>query len=86
MPNTGGSRGEEAVAAALHAAAVGRVPPGGLVAVKVQYPDAAATMARDLVNIRSAAAFLSKTEIKFDLVSAVDELSKQVRLEFDFTR
>jgi predicted unusual protein kinase regulating ubiquinone biosynthesis (AarF/ABC1/UbiB family) len=65
---------------------VGRVPSGGLVAVKVQYPDAAPTMARDLVNIRSAALFLSKTELKFDLVSAVDELSKQVRLEFDFTR
>jgi hypothetical protein len=31
-------------------------------------------------------AFLSKTEIKFDLVSAVDELQKQIHLEFDFMR
>ena len=32
----------------------------------------------DLANIRAVAFYLSKTELKFDLVSAVDELSKQV--------
>lgn len=35
-------------------------------------------MVRDLGNIRAVALYLSKTELKFDLVSAVDELSKQV--------
>ncbi len=52
----------------------------------LQYPDALRTMTGDLKNLRAAAYFLSKTEIKFDLVSAVDELNKQIRLEFDFTR
>ncbi|KAL4431977.1 hypothetical protein ABPG77_000244 [Micractinium sp. CCAP 211/92] len=61
-------------------------PKDGVVAVKVQYPDALPTMALDLSNIRLAAAFLSKTEIRFDLVSAVDELAAQIRLEFDFRR
>jgi predicted unusual protein kinase regulating ubiquinone biosynthesis (AarF/ABC1/UbiB family) len=56
------------------------------VAIKVQYPDAAPVMALDLVSIRKWANFISKTEIKFDLVSAVDELSEQVTLEFDFKR
>lgn len=37
-------------------------------------------------NLRLAAAFLQKTELKFDLVSAVDELSAQLKLEFDFER
>lgn len=41
---------------------------------------------QDLANIRIAAAFLSKTELKFDLVSAVDELAAQIKLEFDFER
>lgn len=44
----------------------------------MQYPDALPTMSLDLNNIRLAAAFLSKTEINFDLVSAVDELAAQV--------
>ena len=35
-------------------------------------------MVSDLANIRAVAFYLSKTELKFDLVSAVDELSKQV--------
>lgn len=43
-------------------------------------------MSEDLVNLRAISAFLSKTEIKFDLVSAVDELQKQIHLEFDFMR
>ncbi|KAK9867341.1 hypothetical protein WJX84_005086 [Apatococcus fuscideae] len=60
--------------------------PEGLVAVKIQYPGALPTMKRDLVQIRRAAVFLQKTELKFDLASPVDELAAQVRLEFDFVR
>lgn len=41
---------------------------------------------QDLANVRVAAAFLSKAELKFDLVSAVDELAAQIKLEFDFER
>lgn len=41
---------------------------------------------QDLTNIRIAAAFLSRTELKYDLVSAVDELAAQIKLEFDFQR
>jgi len=62
------------------------VAPDGLVAVKVQYPGAAALMAHDIQHVRVWARFLSKTEIAFDLVSAVDELDAQVALEFDFER
>ena len=36
-------------------------------------------MTLDLTNIRLMAAFLSKTEVNFDLVSAVDELAAQIR-------
>ncbi|EIE21462.1 ABC1-domain-containing protein [Coccomyxa subellipsoidea C-169] len=61
-------------------------PKDGIVAVKVQYPDALHTMMTDLTSIRRWAGFLQKTEIKFDMLSAVDELSKQVVLEFDFRR
>jgi predicted unusual protein kinase regulating ubiquinone biosynthesis (AarF/ABC1/UbiB family) len=43
-------------------------------------------MAQDLANLRALAAFLSATEIRFDLVSAVEELQRQIHLEFDFTR
>lgn len=43
-------------------------------------------MSLDLINLRGLATFLSKTELNFDLVSAVDELAKQIRLEFDFRR
>ncbi len=41
-------------------------------------------MLQDLVNIRIAAAFLQLTELSFDLVSPVDELGSQIKLEFDF--
>ena len=61
-------------------------PHKGIVAVKVQYPNAYPTMALDLGNVKTAAAFLQKTELKFDLTSAVKELAKQIKLEFDFTR
>ncbi|MEW5318649.1 MAG: hypothetical protein WDW38_009856 [Sanguina aurantia] len=81
----GGGQGA-AVAALMHATAVRKVPEGGLVAVKVQYPNALPMMLQDLVNLRAASYYLSKTEIKFDLVSAIDELHKQIKLEFDFTR
>lgn len=54
--------------------------------MQIQYPDALPMMTLDLKNIRAAAYYLSKTELKFDLVSAVDELNKQIKLEFDFTR
>jgi hypothetical protein len=43
-------------------------------------------MEMDLGNIRLAAQYLSKAELSFDLVSPVDELAKQIRMEFDFTR
>ncbi|KAL0038379.1 hypothetical protein WJX77_004264 [Trebouxia sp. C0004] len=59
---------------------------GTIVAVKVQYPDSLNVMLQDLANVRVAVAFLSKTELKFDLVSAVDELAAQIKLEFDFER
>lgn len=75
-----------AAAAVAHAAASGHVPDGGLVAVKIQYPGALQTMSLDLVNLRGVSAFLQKTELQFDLVSAVDELQKQIHLEFDFMR
>lgn len=55
-------------------------------AVKVQYPDASEIMKQDLNNLRKWGAFLSKTELKFDLVSAVNELQNQIELEFDFIR
>ena len=61
-------------------------PHKGIVAVKVQYPNAYPTMALDLGNVKTAAAFLQKTELKFDLTSAVKELAKQIKLEFDFSR
>jgi len=63
-----------------------QAPKDGIVAVKVQYPNALPTMSLDLSNLRLLAAFLSKTELKFDMLSAVDELAKQIRLEFDFRR
>jgi hypothetical protein len=75
-----------AAAAVAHAAASGSVPDGGLVAVKIQYPGALQTMTIDLVNLRATSAFLQKTELKFDLLSAVEELQKQIHLEFDFMR
>jgi hypothetical protein len=54
--------------------------------LQVQYPEARRTMARDLVNLRALAAFLSRTEIRFDMLSAVEELQKQIITEFQFRR
>ena len=53
---------------------------------QVQYPGCLPTMMLDLTHIRVFADYLRHTEIKFDLVSAVDELAGQVRMEFDFQR
>eukprot|EP00798_Chlamydomonas_sp_ICE-L_P027625 gene27625-7262_t len=72
--------------AVLNAAASGQIPKDGLVAVKIQYPNALPVMTTDLGNLRVLGAYLGKTDLKFDLVSAVDELDKQIRLEFDFIR
>lgn len=44
----------------------------------MQYPNALPTMMLDLSSIRQWAGFLQKTEIKFDMLSAVDELAGQV--------
>jgi hypothetical protein len=42
---------------------------------------------QDLVNVRLLARILTWSEIaKFDFVSAIDELSSQIKLEFDFLR
>jgi len=38
-------------------------------------------MLTDLRSIRNWAGYLQKTEIKFDMLSAVDELAKQVRCQ-----
>lgn len=53
-------------------------------AVKVQYPNAERLMRGDLANLRRLAEFLQKTELKFDLLSAIKELQKQIKNEFDF--
>lgn len=55
-------------------------------ALQVQYPDALPVMMGDLKQIRRFAGIIQKLEIDFDLLSAVDELADQVRLEFDFQR
>lgn len=59
---------------------------GQKVAVKIQNPKAERLMIGDLNNIVKLAAFLQKTELKFDLLSAVEELQKQISNEFDFVR
>ncbi|CAM9732518.1 unnamed protein product [Chrysoparadoxa australica] len=57
---------------------------GEKVAVKVQFPEAERMMMRDLANLRQLAKFLSKREIKFDLVSPVEEMRAQISEEFNF--
>ncbi|KAH9290786.1 hypothetical protein KI387_034903, partial [Taxus chinensis] len=56
------------------------------VAVKVQHPGVQELMMTDIHNLKSFAAYLQKTELKFDLVSVVQEIEKQVGYEFDFLR
>lgn len=53
-------------------------------AVKVQYPGAEELMKADLQNLRALAEFLQKTELKFDILSSIKELQKQISNEFDF--
>lgn len=57
---------------------------GEKVAVKVQIPLAEKLMVGDLKNLRRLAEYLQKTEFKFDLLSAIVELQKQIANEFDF--
>jgi aarF domain-containing kinase len=61
-------------------------PAATTVAVKVQNPGAPALMALDLQNLRGLAFILQRTDLRFDLSSAVDELGAQVASEFDFER
>jgi aarF domain-containing kinase len=56
------------------------------VAVKLQYPHAESIMRRDLTNLRGLAEFLQRTELKFDILSAIKELQRQIGNEFDFIR
>ena len=57
---------------------------GEKVAVKVQYPNAERIMTGDLKNLRALAEFLQRTEFKFDLLSSIKELQKQIVNEFNF--
>lgn len=59
---------------------------GDWVAVKLQYPGAEVRMRNDLANIRVLAEFLQKTDLKFDVLSAIKELQSQIKYEFDFKR
>ena len=53
-------------------------------AVKIQYPNAERLMTGDLRNLRALAEFLQRTELKFDILSAIKELQKQIKNEFNF--
>ena len=57
---------------------------GERVAVKVQYPNAEALMKSDLRNLRMLAEFLQRTELKFDILSSIKELQRNIHHEFDF--
>lgn len=54
------------------------------VAVKLQHPEAEVLMKSDLENLSRVARFLQRTELKFDLSSAVLEMRRQIAKEFDF--
>jgi len=56
------------------------------VAVKVQHEGAEALMGLDLADLAALAYALQRTELRFDLGSAVSELRAQVAQEFDFAR
>lgn len=43
-------------------------------------------MTGDLKNLVVLAEFLQRTELKFDLLSALKELQRQIKNEFDFVR
>jgi aarF domain-containing kinase len=57
---------------------------GETVAVKIQNNEAENLMTNDLINLQRLAIFLQKTDLPFDLLSAVTELQSQIALEFDF--
>ena len=57
---------------------------GEKVAIKVQYPNAESLMKSDLRNLRMLAEFLQRTELKFDILSSIKELQKNIHNEFDF--
>lgn len=54
------------------------------VAIKIQHKGMKELMMSDLANFRLLGEVLQRTELKFDLVSPVQELRRQIRLEFDF--
>lgn len=54
------------------------------VAIKIQNPYAEELMFSDLKNLVVLAEFLQKHELKFDMLSAVRELQKQIHNEFNF--
>lgn len=54
------------------------------VAIKVQNPYAKELMINDLNNLNILANFLQRTELKFDILSAIKELQKQIKYEFNF--
>eukprot|EP01033_Poteriospumella_lacustris_P009128 gene9128-6566_t len=57
------------------------------VAVKIQNYEAFELMVRDLKNLKILAKWLRRSgELNFDVLSAVNELSKQIRAEFDFNQ
>lgn len=56
------------------------------VAVKVQHPGVEELMMTDIRNLRAFGALLQRFDLKFDVLSVVDELEEQVGLEFDFER
>ncbi|KAI0560382.1 UbiB [Gracilaria domingensis] len=74
----------------LGSASIAQVHRGGLrngnvdVAVKIQYRNIESLMMADLANFRLLGEILQRTELKFDLVRPVQELSRQLALEFDF--
>jgi predicted unusual protein kinase regulating ubiquinone biosynthesis (AarF/ABC1/UbiB family) len=59
---------------------------GEKVAVKIQYPNAEPVMMGDLNNIRMLAEVLQRTDLKVDVLSAIKELQKQIKNEFDFKK
>ncbi|KAI5061526.1 hypothetical protein GOP47_0024031 [Adiantum capillus-veneris] len=56
------------------------------VAVKVQHPGVEELMMTDIRNLRAFAAFVQRFDLKFDMLSVINELEEQVGLEFDFER
>lgn len=54
------------------------------VAVKVQFPNMGRLMMSDLANFRVLGELLQRTELKFDLIRPIQELSRQLAMEFDF--